>query len=205
MQGSMTVERMCELARVSRASFYRSLKEQRPAEEETEVRSTIQQIALEHRRRYGYRRICAELRRRGMQVNHKRVLRMMRKDNLLALRRRRFVVTTNSNHKFEVYLNLARRMKLSGIDQLWVADITYIRSEGRVRLSGGDSRCLLSEGGGLGAGSNASEPADDFSTGAGDCATTATTWSGSPLGPRTAIRSWRVRGGLGEVRDSCPA
>ena len=127
LQGSMTVERMCELIRVSRASFYRSLKEQRPAEEETEVRSTIQQIALEHRRRYGYRRICAELRRRGMPVNHKRVLRMMRKDNLLALRRRRFMVTTNSNHKFEVYLNLARRMKLSGMDQLWVADITYIR------------------------------------------------------------------------------
>jgi putative transposase len=76
---------------------------------------------------YGYRRICAELRRRGMQVDHKRVLRMMRKDNLLALRRRRFVVTTNSNHKFEVYLNLARRMKLSGTDQLWIADITYIR------------------------------------------------------------------------------
>jgi transposase InsO family protein len=62
-----------------------------------------------------------------MQVNHKRVLRMMRKDNLLALRRRRFIATTNSNHKFEAYLNLARRMKLSGMDQLWVADITYIR------------------------------------------------------------------------------
>jgi transposase InsO family protein len=62
-----------------------------------------------------------------MQVNHKRVLQMMRKDNLLALRRRRFVVTTHSNHRFEVYLNLARRMKLSGTDQLWVADITYIR------------------------------------------------------------------------------
>jgi putative transposase len=127
LQGSLSIERMCELARVSRASFYRSLKEQRPAEEETEVRSAIQQIALEHRRRYGYRRICAELRRRGMQANHKRVLRMMRRDNLLALRRRRFMVTTNSNHKFEVYLNLARRMKLSGMDQLWIADITYIR------------------------------------------------------------------------------
>ena len=127
LQGSLSIERLCELARVSRASFYRSLKEQRPAEEETEMRSAIQQIALEHRRRYGYRRICAELRRRGMQVNHKRVLRVMRRDNLLALRRRRFVVTTDSNHNFEVYLNLARRMKLTGIDQLWVADITYIR------------------------------------------------------------------------------
>ena len=127
LQGSLSIERMCELARVSRASFYRSLKEQQPAEEETEVRSTIQQIALEHRRRYGYRRITAELRRRGMQVNHKRVLRLMRRDSLLALRRRRFVVTTNSDHKFEVYLNLARRMRLSGTDQLWVADITYIR------------------------------------------------------------------------------
>ena len=95
LQGGLSIERMCELARVSRASFYRSLKEQRPGEEETEVRSAIQQIALEHRRRYGYRRISAELRRRGMQVNHKRVLRLMRRDNLLALRRRRFVVTTD--------------------------------------------------------------------------------------------------------------
>jgi putative transposase len=127
LRDTLCIERMCELARVSRASFYRSLQEQRPAEEETEVRSAMQQIALEHRRRYGYRRICAELRRRGMQVNHKRVLRMMRKDNLLALRRRRFVVTTDANHKFEVYLNLARRMKLTGIDQLWIADITYLR------------------------------------------------------------------------------
>jgi putative transposase len=127
LQGSLSVERMCELARVSRASFYRSLREHQPGEEEMEVRSAIQQIAVEHRRRYGYRRISEELRRRGMQVNHKRVLRMMRKDNLLAVRRRWFLVTTDSNHSWEVYLNLARRMRLTGIDQLWVADITYIR------------------------------------------------------------------------------
>ena len=127
LQGSLSIERMCQLVPVSRRSFYRSLKEQRPIEEETEVRSIIQQIALEHRRRYGYRRITAELRRRGMQVNHKRVVRIMQEDNLLALQPKRFKVTTNSNHKFEVYLNLAARMKLTGINQLWVADITYIR------------------------------------------------------------------------------
>jgi transposase InsO family protein len=127
LQGSLSIERMCQLVPVSRRSFYRSLKEQRPAEEATEVRSVIQQIALEHRRRYGYRRITAELRRRGMQVNHKRVVRIMRKDNLLALQPKCFKVTTNSNHNFEIYLNLAARMKLTGINQLWVADITYIR------------------------------------------------------------------------------
>ena len=92
-----------------------------------EVRSTIQAIAVEHRRRYGYRRITAELRRRGLLVNHKRVARMMREDNLLAVQPRTFMVTTDSAHAFEVFLNLARRMTLTGINQLWVADITYIR------------------------------------------------------------------------------
>ena len=65
MQGSLSIERMCYLAQVSRAGFYRSLSEQMPVEEEMEVRSAIQRIAVEHRRRYGYRRITAELRRRG--------------------------------------------------------------------------------------------------------------------------------------------
>ena len=127
MQGSLSIERMCQLAGVSRAGFYRSLQEEMPAEEDMEVRSAIQQIAVGHRRRYGYRRISAELRRRGMLVNHKRVLRIIREDNLLAVQPRAFVVTTDSDHEFEVYLNLASRMKLTGMNQLWVADITYIR------------------------------------------------------------------------------
>ena len=83
-----------------------------------EVRSAIQRIALEHRRRYGYRRITAELRRQGMRVNHKRVARLLREDNLLAVQPRTFVVTTDSDHEFEVYLNLAHRLKLTGMNQL---------------------------------------------------------------------------------------
>jgi putative transposase len=104
---------------------------------------------MEQRRRYGYRRVSGELRRRGMQVNHKRVARIMREDNLLAVQPRQFVVTTKSDHKLEVYLNLARRMKLTGMDQLWVADITYIRLKNRIRLLGGDPRCIFPQGGGL--------------------------------------------------------
>ena len=127
MQGSLSIERMCLLARVSRAGFYRFLKAHVPCEEDTEVRSVIQQVALQHRRRYGYRRVTAELKRRGMLVNHKRVARIMREDNLLAVQPKEFVTTTDSSEALEVYLNLSRRMRLNSVDQLWVADITYIR------------------------------------------------------------------------------
>ena len=127
MQGSLSVEQMCQLARVSRAGFYRSLQDQVPQEESMEVRSAIQRTALEHRRRYGYRRVTAELRRQGMRVNHKRVARIMREDNLLAMQPKQFVTTTDSDHGLVIYMNLARRMTLAAVDQLWVADITYIR------------------------------------------------------------------------------
>ena len=73
LQGAVSVERMCQLAQVSRAGFYRSFQQTEPDREELELRAAIQQIFLEHRRRYGYRRISQELRRRGMVVNRKRV------------------------------------------------------------------------------------------------------------------------------------
>jgi transposase InsO family protein len=130
MQGSLSVERMCPVAAVSRASFYRWLEPSMPVEEEMEVRAAIQAVVLEHRRRYGYRRVTRELRRRGMIVNHKRVARLMSEDNLLAVQPRAWVATTNAGHELEVYMNLAARMKVTGIDQLWVADITYIRLAG---------------------------------------------------------------------------
>lgn len=118
---------MCQLAAVSRAGYYRHLAGHNPHEEDIAVRAAIQEIVLAHHRRYGYRRVTRELHDRGMRVNHKRVARLMREDNLLAIGHRRYVVTTDSRHDLDVYLNLAWRMKLTAINQLWVADITYIR------------------------------------------------------------------------------
>lgn len=122
------LQRLCRLARVSRAGFYRWQEMPPVVDRDVDLRDEIQRIALESPS-YGWPRITAELKRRGWEANHKRVYRIMREDNLLCLRRRKFVVTTNANHDRPVYPNLTRGMVLTGIDQLWVADITYIRLE----------------------------------------------------------------------------
>ena len=122
----LTVERMCQLAQVSRAGYYRGAVEPRPTAEEVELRDAVQGVALQWPS-CGSRRITAELRRRGWTVNRKRVQRIMRQDNLLYRRRRQFVVTTDSDHGLPVYPNLAEARVLSGINQLWRADITSMR------------------------------------------------------------------------------
>ena len=111
---------------LNRAGFYRSRLPRQGIPVQMELRDEMQKIALESPS-YGYRRITAELRRRNFDVNRKRVLRMMRQDNLLCVRRRAFVMTTASNHGLPVYPNLARGMEVMAVNQLWVADITYIR------------------------------------------------------------------------------
>jgi putative transposase len=123
----LTVERMVQLGRISRASLYRfGENTSRGHDADMDLRDAIQRIALEWPS-YGRPRITAELRRRGWKVNPKRVYRILQEDNLLCIRKRKFIVTTDSNHGRKVYPNLARTMVLTGMDQLWVADITYIR------------------------------------------------------------------------------
>ncbi len=117
---------LCQMTGLSRAGFYRWRLPRQAMPVEMELRDRMQKIALEWPA-YGYRRITAELQQCGFQVNHKRVLRMMREDNLLCVRRRAFVSTTDSRHHLPVYPNLARELTPTAVNQLWVADITYIR------------------------------------------------------------------------------
>ena len=126
-QGATTIQRLCLLAGVSRAGYYRHFEASAPARADADLRDAIQRISLTNRY-YGYRRITAELRREGHVVNTKRVRRLMNLDNLLCLRSRPFVPrTTDSRHDYPIVPNLIRHLVPTGIDQIWVADITYIR------------------------------------------------------------------------------
>ena len=123
----LTIERMVELGRVSRSGFYRFGDSAEPGlDPHMDLRDTIQRIALAWPS-YGRPRITAELRRQDWTVNPKLVYRLMREDNLLCVRKRKFVVTTDSNHKRKIYPNLAPNIILTATDQMWRADITYIR------------------------------------------------------------------------------
>ena len=121
------IQRLCGLGGVSRAGYYRRLAPQRSAREDADLRDLIHRVALADRH-YGYRRVTHQLRRQGLIINAKRVARLMRKDNLLALRAKPFVPrTTISNHDCPIRPNLVRKLKPTGLDQIWAADITYVR------------------------------------------------------------------------------
>lgn len=136
LQGSLGIERMCALAGVSRAGYYRAWEASAPREAATALRHQLQLLALAHRH-YGYRRIGPLLRQSGIVVNGKRLRRLMREDNLLCVRRRSFVpATTDSRHRWPIYPNLARKLIPLATNQLWVADITYVHlSEAFVYLA----------------------------------------------------------------------
>lgn len=123
----LSLERACALAGVSRAGYYRHWQAHAPRQEEVDLRHRAQQLALENRH-YGHRRIGALLRREGRPVGRHRLLRLLREDNLLCLRRKAFVpATTDSRHGWRVVPNLARGMQVTSPNQLWVADLTYVR------------------------------------------------------------------------------
>ena len=126
-QGDPTIRRLCQLGGVSRAGYYRHFETHAPARADADLRDQVQRLSLAYRH-YGYRRITAQLRREGQIANAKRVLRLMREDNLLCMRTRPFVPrTTDSRHGFAIVANLTRGLVPTGLDQIWVADITYVR------------------------------------------------------------------------------
>ncbi len=135
-QGDLGIERLCALAGVSRGGYYRHWRASAPRREETALRDAIQHLSLANRHR-GYRMVTALLRRDGWAVNHKRVERLRREDNLLCISRKTFrPATTDSRHRFAVYPNLARKLMSTTVNQLWVADITYVHlSEAFVYLA----------------------------------------------------------------------
>jgi transposase InsO family protein len=120
------VKDACTAFQVSKGSYYRWKNTGKQQDLDRYLRKEIQGIALEFPF-YGYRRISKELHRRGIPINHKRILRIMKEDNLLCRRKKAFrPVTTNSKHSYRIYPNLIKNIEVTGLNQVWVADITYI-------------------------------------------------------------------------------
>ena len=119
------VRQLCALLGVSR-SWYYAAQAATVAEQDVALRAAIEELVLAFPG-YGYRRVTKALQREGWTVNHKRVLRIMRAEALLCHLKRRWVPTTDSGHDLTTYPNLLRQTTVSGLDQVWVADITYIR------------------------------------------------------------------------------
>jgi len=114
--------------KLSRSSFYYKPKGKNPErmKAEADLRDKIEAICLESPR-YGYRRVTHQLRYEGWLVNHKRVLKVMRESDLLCQVKRKWVKTTDSRHGFPRYPNLIKGMVINRLNQVWLADITYIR------------------------------------------------------------------------------
>jgi transposase InsO family protein len=125
-QGVLTIERMCQITGVSRAGFYRQWEAKAPDEAGMALRDALQRAAVKHRA-YGSIKLAQVLRKEGFAVSVARVRRLRKQDNLFAVRRRKFVVTTDSEHDFLIYPNLAQYLVVNATNQLWVADITYVR------------------------------------------------------------------------------
>lgn len=122
----VALKELCELFGVSRSWYYEKPKAERRAMEDVALRDAIERIVLEFPG-YGYRRVAEALRREGWIVNHKKVLRVMRKESLLCQLKRRFKPTTDSSHPFRTYPNLIKDASVYGSDRAWLSDITYVR------------------------------------------------------------------------------
>lgn len=124
---AVSLRRLCALFGINRAWYYRHRREDTAAREgATRLRDAIERVVLAFPG-YGYRRVTKALQRDGWDVNHKRILRVMRRESLLCQLKRRFVATTDSRHGCRPYPNLLRALAVDRLDQAWVADITYIR------------------------------------------------------------------------------
>ena len=127
---TLPVQRVCQLLGLSRswlyAGLHRCMQEQSREQERVRLRDAVEDVCADFSG-YGYRRVTRHLLRQGWQVNHKRILRVMRQESLLCHLKRRWVPTTDSEHGLRVYPNLLGDLEVVALDQVWVADITYIR------------------------------------------------------------------------------